>query len=182
MAALARLVAWKLSIHGVPAQGTVALVSGGGSDNRYRKGVTVSFDRIAGHRDGCRDRCPGSALYAQLGDLRARAGAQAGTIAATPKLTLSAPRPRSPTARDAVLSGRFTQPDGRALPGRASRCASRAGAGRSPRWRGRRPARDGSWSARVAWRRAGAVRAEARAPVTGARVRSRRSRSPSAPR
>jgi hypothetical protein len=172
MAALARLVAWKLSLHGVPTQGTVALVSGGGSDNRYRKGVTVSFNRIAGHRDGCRTACPGSALYAQLGDLRARAGAQAGTIAATPKLTLSAAAASVTYGADAVLSGRFTQPDGSALAGARVSVRKQGRSGTFTTVARTTTGADGSWSARVAWRRTGAVRAEARAPVTGARVRS----------
>ena len=172
MAALARVVAWKLSIHGVPTQGTVALVSAGGSDNRYAKGATVSFNRIAGHRDGCKTSCPGSALYAQLGELRSRAGAQAGTIAATPKLSLVAAAASVSYGSDAVMNGRFTQPDGTGLAGAVVDVQKQGASGAFTTVARTTTGRDGTWSARVAWRRAGTVRAQARAPVTGARVRS----------
>jgi hypothetical protein len=72
--AMARLIRWKLPLHGVPTQGTVTLTSGGGSLNRYPAGTAVTLDRISGHRDGDNTACPGNALYAQLPDLRARVG------------------------------------------------------------------------------------------------------------
>jgi hypothetical protein len=72
--AIARLIRWKLPLHGAPTQGSVTLTSGGGSLNRYRSGTPVTFDRISGHRDGDNTSCPGDALYAQLPELRARVG------------------------------------------------------------------------------------------------------------
>jgi hypothetical protein len=72
--AIARLIQWKLPLHGAPTQGTVTLTSGGGSLNRYPSGTPVTLDRISGHRDGDNTSCPGDALYAQLPDLRARVG------------------------------------------------------------------------------------------------------------
>src|SRR4051794_28873248 len=72
--AFARLIRWKLPLHGAPTQGQVTLTSGGGSLNRYRSGTPVTLDRISGHRDGDNTECPGNALYAQLPDLRARVG------------------------------------------------------------------------------------------------------------
>src|SRR5882757_9604333 len=72
--AIARLIRWKLPLHGVPTQGTVTLTSGGGSLNRYPAGAPVTMDRISGHRDGDNTACPGNALYAQLPDLRALVG------------------------------------------------------------------------------------------------------------
>jgi hypothetical protein len=72
--AMARLIRWKLPLHGVPTQGTVTLTSGGGSLNRYSAGTPVTMDRISGHRDGDNTACPGNALYAQLPDLRALVG------------------------------------------------------------------------------------------------------------
>jgi N-acetylmuramoyl-L-alanine amidase len=72
--ALARLIRWKLPLHGAPTQGTVTLTSGGGSLNRYKSGTPVTLDRISGHRDGDNTSCPGDALYAQLPDLRNRVG------------------------------------------------------------------------------------------------------------
>jgi hypothetical protein len=72
--AMARLIRWKLPLHGAPTQGSVTLTSGGGSLNRYPAGTAVTLDRISGHRDGDNTACPGNALYAQLPDLRARVG------------------------------------------------------------------------------------------------------------
>ena len=39
--AIARLLGWKLAVHGVPPRGQVAVVSGGGSTNRYPAGSRV---------------------------------------------------------------------------------------------------------------------------------------------
>jgi len=74
--AQAQLIAWKLAIHGVSPDGTVDLVSAGGESNRYRAGRTVTFQRVSGHRDADKTSCPGSALYAQIPTIRARAIAQ----------------------------------------------------------------------------------------------------------
>ncbi|HWK25362.1 MAG TPA: N-acetylmuramoyl-L-alanine amidase [Solirubrobacter sp.] len=75
MESLAKLIGWKLSLHGAPVQGQLALTSSGGASNRYRAGTEVTFDRVSGHRDGCSTSCPGDALYAQLPALRSRAQA-----------------------------------------------------------------------------------------------------------
>jgi hypothetical protein len=80
MEALARLIGWKLSLHGVPVAGQVTLTSAGGSTNRYPSGTPVVVERICGHRDGDNTSCPGDVLYAQLADLRARAARHAGAI------------------------------------------------------------------------------------------------------
>ena len=47
--------------------------SAGGSQNRYPNGTPVTFERIAGHRDGDTTGCPGTSLYAQLPVLRVAA-------------------------------------------------------------------------------------------------------------
>ncbi|HWT95401.1 MAG TPA: N-acetylmuramoyl-L-alanine amidase [Solirubrobacteraceae bacterium] len=80
--AVARVLAWKLAVHGVPVEGTVVVRSRGGSENRFAAGEDVSLPRIAGHRDGGKTECPGAALYGQLPDLRARAAAAAVTVPA----------------------------------------------------------------------------------------------------
>ncbi|MFF8382006.1 peptidoglycan recognition protein [Streptomyces sp. NPDC015661] len=67
--AVARLTAWKLGLHGVNPKGTSTLISGGG--NLYKKGTTVRFNAIAGHRDGFATECPGGRLYGKLGTARA---------------------------------------------------------------------------------------------------------------
>jgi hypothetical protein len=79
MDAVARLIGWKLTIHGVPVQGTVVLTSIGGAENKYPAGSQATFQRIGGHRDGCSTACPGNALYGQLAALRAAAAQYAGT-------------------------------------------------------------------------------------------------------
>lgn len=71
--AVARLLAWKLSLHAVPVNGSFTVTSSGGSANRYRAGTLVRFQRISGHRDGCSTDCPGNTLYAQLDEIRAKA-------------------------------------------------------------------------------------------------------------
>jgi len=83
LAAMARLIRWKLPLHGAASSGRVTLVSAGGSSSRYPVGARVSVERVLGHRDTNQTACPGNALYAQLADLRAMAesGAPlAGTI------------------------------------------------------------------------------------------------------
>jgi hypothetical protein len=68
--AMAKLIRWKLPLHGQPTEGTATLTSAGGSGNRYPSGTQVKFNRVSGHRDGVSTTCPGDALYAQLPDLR----------------------------------------------------------------------------------------------------------------
>ena len=70
LGAIARLLSWKLAVHGVPPTGKVEVVSGGGATNRYPAGSRPLFDRISGHRDGNGTACPGNGLYAQLPALR----------------------------------------------------------------------------------------------------------------
>ncbi|MCX5382082.1 N-acetylmuramoyl-L-alanine amidase [Streptomyces sp. NBC_00083] len=69
--AVEQLAAWKLGLYGVNPRGKSTLVSGGG--NRYRKGRSVKFNAIAGHRDGFATDCPGARLYSRLGTARVTA-------------------------------------------------------------------------------------------------------------
>jgi hypothetical protein len=109
MDALARLLGWKLSLHGVPAQGQVLLESGGGSTNRYPNGTEVTFERISGHRDGNNTACPGELLYAQLADLRSRASRYAGPLSAV-TISPGAATVKSGTAL--IVSGNLRFGDG----------------------------------------------------------------------
>jgi N-acetylmuramoyl-L-alanine amidase len=79
--AMARLIRWKLPIHGVPTGGSTTLVSAGGAANKYPAGTLVRVKRVSGHRDVGATECPGDALYAQLPELRRMVGnlAPAGT-------------------------------------------------------------------------------------------------------
>lgn len=60
MDAMSRLLAWKLSLHGVRANGTASI------DGR-------TLPAVVGHRDVGQTACPGANLYPRLGELRSRA-------------------------------------------------------------------------------------------------------------
>jgi N-acetylmuramoyl-L-alanine amidase len=72
-AALARLLAWKLALHGVPIEGrvTVRVNPAGAVYSRFPANARVSLPRIAGHRDADSTECPGNAFYGELSELRA---------------------------------------------------------------------------------------------------------------
>jgi hypothetical protein len=108
MDALARLIGWKLSVHGVPTTGTVTVVSAGGDTNRYPTGTPVTFQRISGHRDGNNTSCPGNILYTQLEQLRNAAAQFAGP---TSGLTIYAPKQVRGVA-PVEVSGSLRFPDG----------------------------------------------------------------------
>jgi hypothetical protein len=122
LSTLARLLAWKLSLHGVPVSGTVT-VEVDPTDAFYtafRPGQHVTLPRIAGHRDGCTTDCPGAELYAHLpvvrADVRALVGRQfALSLGFAPGQRAVAPRYLSlaaaqVTAGESVaLSGRLLQ-------------------------------------------------------------------------
>jgi hypothetical protein len=69
---LERLLAWKLSLHGVPATGrvTVRVNPAGAIYSRFPANARVSLPRIAGHRDADSTECPGTVLYGELGGVR----------------------------------------------------------------------------------------------------------------
>jgi hypothetical protein len=114
LAALAHLLSWKLAIHGVAPQSKVTVRSAGGSTNRYPAGAQVTFDAIAGHRDGNKTACPGDGLYNQLPQLRAMVGADTRAPAA---VDLTAERRNIPYGRKARLSGSLKAADGTPLAG-----------------------------------------------------------------
>jgi N-acetylmuramoyl-L-alanine amidase len=72
--ALEALLAWKLSLHGIPAQGTVTVRvnPAGASYSRFPANARVPLPRIAGHRDGDATDCPGNVLYGELASIRNR--------------------------------------------------------------------------------------------------------------
>ena len=71
--AIATVAAYKLGAAGNPPAGKLVYVSGG--SNKYAKGRPVTLYRISGHRDAGLTDCPGDALYRQLPQIRAIAGA-----------------------------------------------------------------------------------------------------------
>jgi N-acetylmuramoyl-L-alanine amidase len=92
--ALERLLAWKLALHGVPAQGrvTVRVDPAGASYSRFPGGAHVSLPRIAGHRDADSTECPGDVLYGELPSMRPRVARLAGHPA---RATLALQTPRA---------------------------------------------------------------------------------------
>jgi hypothetical protein len=100
IAALEQLLAWKLSLHGIPALGrtTVEVNPFDASYTAYAGGTRISLPHVAGHRQGCTTDCPGNAFYSRLPSIRPRVAALAGTVAA---LTIG---PRPPLLHLAVLT------------------------------------------------------------------------------
>jgi hypothetical protein len=124
---MARLLAWKLPLHGAPVTGRVTVASAGGSSNRYPRGAQVTFERISGHRDGNETACPGAQLYAQLPGLRERADRLAPDVTAPPppgpasgapaRLSLEAMSLAIAYPEPARLAGRLTDAAGTGIAG-----------------------------------------------------------------
>jgi N-acetylmuramoyl-L-alanine amidase len=159
MAVLAQLLGWKMSLHGVPSEGGLTVLSGGGDLNRYVAGTPVSFQRICGHRDGDKTDCPGNALYGQLPVLRTRAAALAGPLAARLQISLSASAPRVPYGNDAVFTGTVVRPDSGA--GAVVALQKRGSKGGWVTVAQTAALADGSYVMRLPWKRGGDVRAAA---------------------
>ena len=160
--AIASITSWKLSIHGVPVQGTVSLRSAGGASNRYPSGRVVKFQRVSGHRDGCSTSCPGDALYAQLPALRARAAGQSFDTG----LSIRLPRQKVAQGKAAVVAGRLVFPDGAAPGAVGLEVQARTAQGWITQGQ-TATAADGSWTTRVLVPYSRALRA--RIPSNGAR-------------
>jgi hypothetical protein len=156
MDALARLLGWKLSLHGVPVQGEVTLTSTGGGTNRYPRGTAVTFQRISGHRDGNSTACPGTLLYGQLEDLRARAARYAGPISS---LTITAPSTEVKPGAGLALSGALRFSDGSSPAGVPVRIEFQAAGSAWQPFATVSAAADGSWSASLQLPQSGYVRA-----------------------
>jgi hypothetical protein len=71
VAALKRLIAWRLDLAHVNPESRVEMTSAG--NPRYRAGRRVVLNAVSGHRDGYPTSCPGAALYALLPRIRAAA-------------------------------------------------------------------------------------------------------------
>jgi hypothetical protein len=116
LAAVQRLIAWKLSLHGVPTLGQVTVVVDPADYfyTPFRPGQHVSLPRVAGHRQGCTTDCPGNAFYARLPFLRPRIHALAGSPA---RITLAAPAQPGSAAAPVEMSGRLTDLNGAPVAG-----------------------------------------------------------------
>ena len=162
---LKQLLAWKLSLHGIPSEGRVTVVVNPGDYyyTPFGPGARVSLPRVAGHRDGDSTDCPGDAFYAQLPSIRPAITALAGTPAT---ITIS---PLPSVARGGVpltVSGRLRMLGGPPLGGAPVELQHLSPAGESTIARAT-TAPDGSWNVSVSLRRNAAVRALHRAhPAT----------------
>jgi hypothetical protein len=161
VAAIAQLLGWKMSLHGVPCEGGLTIVSGGGSLNRYPSGTPVAMQRISGHRDGDKTECPGNALYAQLPVLRRRAAGRAGPIVARGHLSLQPSGDSIDYGADAVFKGTVIRSDSTAGSGEKVALQKRGASGGWVTVARTTALIDGSWVVRVPWRRGGDVRAVA---------------------
>ena len=155
--AMARLIRWKLPLHGARTSGSTVLVSAGGSLNRYRAGARVRFKRIAGHRNADSTSCPGDALYDQLPSLRRLVGSVGGGAATVVRAKVRPEIVRY--GRRARISGRLRRAsDGQPLGGRPIQIQRRTAAG----WRTvaeTSTAADGRFARRVRPRRTRRLRA-----------------------
>lgn len=159
--AVARLLAWKLPLHGCPVVGEITLTSSGGSANRYRAGVSVTLQRISGHQDGSSTDCPGRALYGQLGQLRTRTLAITGPDGRLPPAKLDVAMdtlPETVTYGAALtIGGAVRGEDGRPAAGRVVTVEKQG----AKRWvaLGRATTdADGRFAVTVDWRRGGVIR------------------------
>ncbi len=122
--AMARLIAWKLPLHGAPVEGEISVVSAGGGSNRHPNGRTVTFQRISGHRDGNSTACPGALLYAQLPRLRDMAAGRAPATAPPEAegqpaaLTVEPATAAFPYPQPVRVAGRLTDATGAGVGGR----------------------------------------------------------------
>ncbi|MDX6720395.1 MAG: hypothetical protein QOJ63_2649 [Solirubrobacteraceae bacterium] len=164
-----RLLAWKLSLHGVPAQGSVTVLSGGGPSNRYAAGTAVTLQRISGHRDLDSTDCPGGALYGQLAEIR-RGAAQLALEYPAPApaaaVTLGAAAGTVAFPQAAQLSGRVTGAGGAPLAGAAVSIQIATRSGFVPRGHAVSGA-DGTWAAELPTQYTRTLRAVARLPAGG---------------
>jgi uncharacterized protein with LGFP repeats len=174
LGALAILIGWKLAIHAVTPVGQIAVTSAGGSANRYPAGTPVTFERIAGHRDGCETTCPGEALYAQLPALRVAAQRVAPPPAARPPtppvVTPDAPVVTASAATRRIRAGSRVLLSGRSsLNGRVDVVVERAGGDGRFTFQRRvaMTVRRGRYSGRITLRTPGLYRFTAKAGDTG---------------
>lgn len=113
---LKRLLAWKLSLHGLPTEGHVTVVVDPASAyyTPFRPGAHVSLPRVAGHRQGDTTDCPGNALYARLPSIRPAITQLAGAPA---RVTLESAPKTALAGASVTVSGQLTTLTGSPLGG-----------------------------------------------------------------
>ena len=105
--ALEQLLAWKLSLHGVPVLGrvTVEVAPYDAFYTPFPPGAHVSLPRVAGHRDGDLTDCPGNAFYARLPSMRPQVAQLVGSPA---RATITAPTAPVSPGTAVVVTGQLT--------------------------------------------------------------------------
>ena len=98
VAALERLLAWKLAVSGLDPLKTATMTCG--ATEKYTKGTTVTFPVVAGHRQANYTECPGDAFYALLPAIRANVASRMGSAV---DVTVSASAPVISPNGDGVL-------------------------------------------------------------------------------
>ncbi len=160
VAAVARLLAWKLPLHGSPVTGQIVVVSGGGTLTQWKYGTNVTLDRICGHRDVDATDCPGTQFYAQLPALRALTASQAQPVVVNPTVSLGGPAAVA-YGGQARFTGVLTDAAKVPLAGQPVRIEKQApGGGWKAIARGVTGA-DGGFALSAAWTRPGLARAVA---------------------
>ena len=161
LGALARLIAWKLTLHGAPTDGQVTVLSRGGSSNRYPARTPVLFERVAGHRDGDATACPGDACVALLPRLRTMVAEHAATLRPPPalaKLVIALERTVVRHPEPVLARGTLTLGDGSPFRDAEIELQISGASGFRTVARGRTAA-DGAWSASVLLARGRILRA-----------------------
>ena len=122
---LQRLLAWKLALHGVPAQGrvTVRVNPAGAVYSRYPANALVPLPRIAGHRDADSTECPGDALYRELPGVRTAVERLAPNPA---QATISLAAAVSPASETPPSAAQPSAPEGASAPTIAAQALSGA--------------------------------------------------------
>jgi hypothetical protein len=152
LSALERLLAWKLSLHGLPTDGQVT-VRVNPSDAFYTPfapGAHVRLPRVAGHRQGDSTDCPGDALYGHLPAVRRRVAPLAGRPL---QLTLAATPATAAAGQSIALAGRLRVLGGAPIGGGAivvQAVHPRLGAPRITTLAAVTTAGDGSWQTAIA--------------------------------
>lgn len=95
----AKLLAWKLDLHGLDPKGTTTVTSGGST--RYAAGVRVTLPIINAHRDHSLTACPGANVVSVMGAIRDRAASHSTGSSSTTTTTTTTTTPvTEPPSRD----------------------------------------------------------------------------------
>jgi N-acetylmuramoyl-L-alanine amidase-like protein len=86
--AIARVMAWKLSLFYRDPLGSTTLVSEGGGTSKYAAGRSVALRTINAHRDVGYTACPGRYLFGYMNTVRSKAASYLGQGLVSPSVTV----------------------------------------------------------------------------------------------